>query len=108
MVELTSPHNAITASTPEDMGSFFDPAGIDVVSALRHFAEKKSLAGFAGAPAVTMGEILLLPCDILVPAALGGVITVDNASQIRAKVIVEGANGPTSPAADRNRLAGVM
>jgi glutamate dehydrogenase (NAD(P)+) len=58
------------------------------------------MAGYPGADAVTNAELLELPCDFLVPAAIEGQITRDNASGIRARVIVEGANGPTTPEAD--------
>lgn len=80
--------------------SYHDPAGIDVAGALAHVAQHRHLDEFRGAPAIGRDDILLLPCDVLVPAALGNVITADNAKDVRAKLIVEGANGPTTPEAD--------
>jgi glutamate dehydrogenase (NAD(P)+) len=62
--------------------------------------EKRSLEGLKGATAITNEELLQLEVDVLVPAALENVITSKNASKIRAKVICEGANGPTTAGAD--------
>ena len=59
-----------------------------------------SLAGLRGAEAITNEELLLLDCDVLAPCALEQVITADNAAKVKAKIICEGANGPTTPAAD--------
>ena len=81
-------------------GGYANPEGIDVDAAVAHVAAHRSLAGFTGAAAMPGDDILVHPCDILVPAALGGVLTKDNAKDVRAKIIVEGANGPTTPAAD--------
>ena len=66
----------------------------------RTSARRGSLAGLKGAEAITNEELLLVDCDILAPCALEQVITEDNASQIKAKMIVEGANGPITPPAD--------
>ncbi|UJR79801.1 Glu/Leu/Phe/Val family dehydrogenase [Sandaracinus amylolyticus] len=81
-------------------GGYYEPNGIDVAAALAWVAKHRSLAGFHAAKKVDNDELLTLPCDILVPAALGGVITEEIARDIRARVIVEGANGPTTPGAD--------
>jgi glutamate dehydrogenase (NAD(P)+) len=74
--------------------------GIDVQAALAHKRETGSLAGLKGADAITNEELLVIDCDVLAPCALEQVITEDNASQIKAKMIVEGANGPITPIAD--------
>ncbi len=74
--------------------------GIDVQAALAHKRETGALEGFRGADAVTNDELLLLDCDVLAPCALEQVITEENAAQIKAKLIVEGANGPITPLAD--------
>ncbi len=58
------------------------------------------MAGFPDADPITTADLLELPCDVLVPAALGGQITEQNADRVRAKIIAEGANGPTTPEAD--------
>jgi glutamate dehydrogenase (NAD(P)+) len=80
--------------------AFYDPAGLNVSSALAHVKERKVLAGWNGGPAISVDELLYQQCDVLIPAALGGVITKDNAKDVRCRIIVEGANGPTTPEAD--------
>lgn len=82
-------------------GAYFNEKGIDIEAASRYRdANKGSLEGFAGAERITNEDLLTLPVDILVPAATEDVITVSNAPYIKAKLIVEGANGPTSSKAD--------
>jgi glutamate dehydrogenase (NAD(P)+) len=80
-------------------GSIHDPAGLDVPALLRHVAEKKGVAGFPGSKPLAT-PIVEVDCDILVPAALENQITSDNAGRVRARIIAEGANGPTTPDAD--------
>src|SRR5689334_3867045 len=77
-----------------------NPNGIDVQSAFAHKRETGTLEGFRGAEAITNEELLLLECDVLAPCALEQVITTDNAAQVKAKIVVEGANGPVTPSAD--------
>src|SRR5437763_201529 len=77
-----------------------NPNGVDVQAALAHKRETGTLAGFRGAEAISNDELLLLECDVLAPCALEQVITPENADKVRAKVIVEGANGPVTPTAD--------
>jgi glutamate dehydrogenase (NAD(P)+) len=81
-------------------GAFANDEGIDVKAALDHVGKNGSLKGFGGARSIPAGDVLTYDCDVLVPAALGGVITRDNAAGVRAKIVVEGANGPTTPDAD--------
>lgn len=80
--------------------AYYDPEGIHIPAALAWVKERKVLAGWTGAPSISRDELLFQECDVLVPAALGGVITGENAHRLRCKVIVEGANGPTTPEAD--------
>ena len=75
--------------------------GLNVESVLNHKKETGSVIDFKGADTITNAELLTLPCDILVPAAMENQITADNASQIKARIIVEGANGPTTPEASK-------
>ena len=82
-------------------GAYHRASGIDLALAEKHAAEHGSLAGFTEADPIPPEELLTLPCDVLVPAALEGVITEHNAGQLRCRVLAEGANGPTTPAADR-------
>jgi len=85
----------------DESGAFYNARGIDVGAAERHAARNGSLAGFDGAEPVPPGELLTLKCDVLVPAAIEGVITEHNAGKLRCRILAEAANGPTTPAADR-------
>jgi glutamate dehydrogenase (NAD(P)+) len=81
-------------------GALHDPKGIDVAAAIKHYAQHKSLEGFKAGKHITNEELLALDVDVLVPAALENVITGANAKDIRAKIICEGANGPTTSDAE--------
>jgi len=82
-------------------GGYHNQNGIDIPSALEHVARHKTLAGFKGADPVGNDEFLELPCEVLIPAALENQITSRNAARLQARVVVEGANGPTTVEADR-------
>jgi len=82
-------------------GGTYNSKGLDIEALLNHSKETGSVVGFKGGEAMTNAELLALPCDILVPAAIGGQITAANAAQVKAKIIVEGANGPTTPEASK-------
>ena len=83
-------------------GGYYNKKGIDIDAALAHVANSanRSLHGF-GADRVSNADLLELPCDILVPAALENQLTAQNARNVKAHLIAEGANGPTTPEADR-------
>jgi glutamate dehydrogenase/leucine dehydrogenase len=82
-------------------GAYYNEKGMDIEAAVKYReANKGSLEGFAGAEKISNEDLLTLPVDLLVPAATEDVITGTNAGNIRAKLIVEGANGPTSSKAD--------
>ncbi|WKN32789.1 Glu/Leu/Phe/Val dehydrogenase [Porifericola rhodea] len=82
-------------------GAYYNPDGINIKEAVKYrTANNGSLEGFVGGELIDGGELLTLDVDILVPAAMEDVITVRNAENIKAKLIVEGANGPTSAKAD--------
>jgi glutamate dehydrogenase (NAD(P)+) len=83
-------------------GGYYNPEGINVAAAIEYVQNNssKTLEGFTGGNKVENADFLLLPCDILVPAAMEDQITPLNADKIQAKLIVEGANGPTSAKAD--------
>ncbi|MFY8037747.1 MAG: Glu/Leu/Phe/Val family dehydrogenase, partial [Cyclobacteriaceae bacterium] len=82
-------------------GAYYNENGIDIEAAVKYRdANKGSLEGFPNAEKIGSGDILTLPVDLLVPAATEDVITGNNAGKIQAKLIVEGANGPTSSKAD--------
>ena len=82
-------------------GGVYNPNGIDVYTALRFSKEHGNLGGLPGTETVTNAQLLELPCDILIPAALENQITERNATRIQARLIIEAANGPTTPEADR-------
>jgi len=81
-------------------GGIFSEKGLDTVKVHEHSLKTGSVVDYPEADTITNVELFELPCDILIPAALEGQITRDNADSIKAKIIVEGANGPTSPFAD--------
>jgi glutamate dehydrogenase/leucine dehydrogenase len=84
----------------DSRGGIVNPAGLDVAAVAAHKKATGSVKDFAGAKNVTNEQILTQQCDILVPAALEGVITAANAGRVKAKVVIELANGPTLPEAD--------
>jgi len=81
-------------------GAFYNKNGIDVDAAIKHVQKVRSLEGFTGGDVITNDELLTIDVDVLVPAALENVINSKNAGKIRAKIICEGANGPTTAGAD--------
>jgi len=85
----------------DSKGGVYNPKGLDVETVLNHKKETGSVIGFKGADTITNAELLALPCDFLVPAAMENQITAGNAAQVKAKIIVEGANGPTTTEADK-------
>ncbi|MGC8484411.1 MAG: Glu/Leu/Phe/Val family dehydrogenase [Candidatus Baltobacteraceae bacterium] len=90
-------------------GAYYNDKGIDVAAAMKYTAEHRSLEGFKGGDKISNGELLTAACDVLVPAALEKVFTAENAANVKAKLIVEGANGPTTPeAANIFRERGVI
>jgi len=82
-------------------GAYHRARGIDVNYAEKYAAQHGSLAGFDGADRISADDLLTLPCDVLVPAALEAVITEKNAGQLKCRILAEAANGPTTPAADQ-------
>jgi glutamate dehydrogenase (NAD(P)+) len=81
-------------------GGIFNKAGLDLWKLDAHVAKTKSVQDFPGAGPVSNAELLTLPCDILVPAALERQITEANAGKLQCRILAEGANGPTTPEAD--------
>jgi glutamate dehydrogenase/leucine dehydrogenase len=85
----------------DSRGGIFNPEGLDPEEVKAYKDMTGSVVGFPGAKKLKNEEVLGLECDVLVPAALEGAITGSNASRIKAKVVAEGANGPTTPEADK-------
>ncbi len=82
-------------------GGVFHPRGLDLSRLAQHVAQHRTVVGFPGADALSNEDLLTQPCDILVPAALERQITEANAGKLQCRILAEGANGPTTPAADR-------
>ncbi len=82
-------------------GGVFNEHGLDIRQLLAHVKETGSASGFPGGDSITNQELLELPCEVLIPAAVGGQITDQNADRIRTRIVAEGANAPTTPEADR-------
>jgi glutamate dehydrogenase (NAD(P)+) len=100
LAALVAEEGARVVALSDTSGGVTSPGGIDVAAAIAHKATTGALAGLPGAEAITNAELIELDCDVLVPAALEQVITADNAPRVRARMVCEGANGPTTPAAD--------
>lgn len=84
----------------DSKGGILNKGGLDPAAVAKHKQETGSVTGFAGTEAITNEELLEMECDILVPAALENVIVKENAGNIKAKAVLELANGPTTPEAD--------
>ncbi|MEO0812571.1 MAG: Glu/Leu/Phe/Val dehydrogenase dimerization domain-containing protein, partial [Myxococcota bacterium] len=91
---------AKVVATSDIRGGIHNPEGLDVEKLIDHVRSTGSVVDFAGSDRVSNEELLTLDCEVLIPAALGGVLTGENAPDVRASIIVEAANGPTTPEAD--------
>jgi glutamate dehydrogenase (NAD(P)+) len=86
-------------------GGIYNPKGLDIPKLLEHVSRHQTVEGFSGGEPITNDRLFALDVDILIPAALENQITIENAPAIRAKVVVEGANGPTTPEAHKHLYA---
>ena len=100
LASLLSDEGVRVIAVSDSRGGIHNPYGLDVPAAIAYKAEHGVLEGFPGADAITNEELIEIDCDVLTPCALEQVITAENAPRIRAKMICEGANGPTTPEAD--------
>ena len=82
-------------------GGVYSEEGMDIEELVKHVEDTGFVAGFPGTAAINNKELLETKCDILIPAAVQSVITDENADKIKAKLIIEGANGPTTPGAEK-------
>ena len=85
----------------DSRGGVHDPGGIDPTTAREHKRKTGAIEGLAGCSTITNDELLALECDVLIPAALENQLRADNADAVRARLILELANGPTTPEADK-------
>ena len=91
---------ALLVAVQDHSGGIYSSKGLDVIALLAHVAEHGGVKGFKGADVIKPEEFWACDCDILIPAALEGQITAKNAPSIKARMVIEGANGPTTPEAD--------
>ncbi|HET7025739.1 MAG TPA: Glu/Leu/Phe/Val dehydrogenase [Gemmatimonadales bacterium] len=98
--KLLHERGASIVAVSDKQGGIHNPKGLDIPEVLAWVRDHRFLQGYPKAEAVSNADLLGLDCEVLVPAALENVITSENARAVRAKVICEGANGPTTAAAD--------
>lgn len=91
---------AVITAVADISGVIYNEKGLDIPNLIEYAAKNRGVKGFPGAEAITIEEFYGLDCEIFAPCALENAITSDNADHIKARIIVEGANGPTTPAAD--------
>jgi glutamate dehydrogenase (NAD(P)+) len=99
--QLLSEVGARVVGVTDWKGGVYNAGGLDIAKLTEYAARHKSVEGFPGAEPLTNDQLFTLDVDILIPAALENQITMDNAPRLRAKILVEGANGPTDPEAHR-------
>jgi len=97
---LMMEHGYKIVGIAEKDGGLYNPNGIDVHQLLEYKYRNNTVLGFRGAEAMPSDEVILSECEILIPAAMENVITSRNADRIKARILVEGANGPTTAVAD--------
>jgi glutamate dehydrogenase/leucine dehydrogenase len=98
--QLVEDQGATVIAASDSKGSIYNKSGIQVPALRKHKEKTGSVAGFPGAKSISNEELLETECTILIPAALENQITGKNASKIKAKLVAEAANGPTTPDAD--------
>ena len=92
---------ATIVAMSDTQGGSYNTHGLDPVAVLKHKEQSGSVGGYNGSDSVTNDELLKLDCEVLIPAALENQITMENASDIKARIVAEAANGPVTPGADR-------
>lgn len=98
--DICARHGVKVVGTSDSSGAIYNPEGLDIAALHKHKQATRSVCDFVGARNITNAELLELECGVLVPAALEGQITVDNAAKVQAKAVLELANGPTTVEAD--------
>jgi glutamate dehydrogenase (NAD(P)+) len=100
--ELLAEEGAKIVAVTDWKGGVHNPKGLDVTKLLAHVQQTKTVDGFPGGDPLPSANLFTLDVDVLIPAALENQITIDNAPGIKAKIVIEGANGPTTPDAHRH------
>ena len=98
--KLFAEAGALVVAVQDHTGAIANDKGLNVPKLLEHVAKTGGVAGFKGGEAISLNEFWGCKCDIMIPAALEGQVTKDNAGKIKARMLIEGANGPTTPEAD--------
>ena len=98
--KLFTEKKARVVAISDSRGGVFNSRGIDPLKAMRYKERSGTVVGMPGTSRISNDDLLTMKCDILIPAALENVITLNNADQIKAKIVAEAANGPTTPHAD--------
>ena len=101
IARLVAEDGALVVAACDSKSGLYSATGIDVQAALKHKAETGALYGLPNAKEIAPNDVLEVDCDILCPSALENSITMTNVGKVKAKIIAELANGPTTPAADR-------
>jgi glutamate dehydrogenase (NAD(P)+) len=98
---ILADQGASIVAVSDSSGGIYKSDGLDVAAAVEHKRTNRSFDGFDGAEAITNEDLLILDCDVLAPCALEQVVTADNADNVKARIVAEGANGPVTPEADQ-------
>lgn len=99
--KLFNEEGSMIVAVSDVYGGIYNPKGLDIPKLLQYAEKKKTVVGFPKSRPINNQKLLELECDILIPAALENQITRSNAHHIKAKILAEGANGPTTPEADK-------
>jgi glutamate dehydrogenase (NAD(P)+) len=100
LAQLLAEEGVRVVAASDSKGGVCNPYGLDIAAAVLYKAEHGRLEGLPGSETITNEELIEIDCDVLTPCALEQVITAENAPRVQAAMICEGANGPTTPAAD--------
>jgi len=107
--QILHEHGGRVIAVSDVFGAVANERGLDIPQLRAHIGEGLSISSFADGVAIPKETILTVPCDVLIPAAIGGVITEDNAKDLQCRIIAEAANGPTTAAADQElRRRGIV
>ncbi|HEX5750505.1 MAG TPA: Glu/Leu/Phe/Val dehydrogenase dimerization domain-containing protein [Archangium sp.] len=90
----------VVVAVSDVYGGVYNPQGLDIPGLFEHVKRTGTVTGFGGGQACASGDVLVSDCDVLIPAALGHALHRNNANAVRARLVIEGANGPTDPEAD--------
>jgi len=101
IARLVAADGALVVAAADSKAGLYSESGIDIQAALDHKQATKTLAGLPGCKEISPEDIIGVDCDILLPSALENAITLTNVGQVKAKIIAELANGPTTPGADK-------